>query len=229
MEEGDYVDNRKNGNWITYYNNDRVKHEITFQNNRPNGYATFYYKSGKKSEEGIWKNDRWVGEYKYYHENGNLAYEWNYNEQGKREGVQKYYHENGQLMIEGEWQDGKEAGKLVEYYANGDVKQEKYFDNGSIKPEQTQKYERVNPPYVEKKQEEQNIDVAENKPDQPAGVFDGNGYHTLKDKKGRPLRKGEFKDGFLINGEVYQYGADGKKIKTTVYKDQQVVEIIEHE
>ena len=49
--------------------------------------------NGKLSEEGLWQNNVWVGAYKYYYENGQMAYEFNYNSQGKREGPQKYYHE----------------------------------------------------------------------------------------------------------------------------------------
>ena len=51
-----------------YYNNDKVKHILTFSNNRPDGYAIFYYKNGQKREEGVWKNNKWVGDYKYYYE-----------------------------------------------------------------------------------------------------------------------------------------------------------------
>jgi antitoxin component YwqK of YwqJK toxin-antitoxin module len=227
VEEGDYVDSKKNGTWTTYYNNDRIKHELTFQNNRPNGYATFYYKNGEKSEEGVWKNNRWVGDYKYYFESGQIAYDWKYNSSGKREGVQTYYHENGQVMIEGEWNGGKESGMLKEYYANGDVKYEKHFADGVIKEDLTKKFTRVNPEYVANSQPDP---IQEVKPKDPvkAGVFDGNGNHTLKDRNGRTLRKGEFKDGFLVNGEVFQYDSNGQKLKTTVYKGGKIAEIINH-
>ena len=231
VEEGDYIDNRKNGNWIAYYSNDKVKHELTYQNNRPNGYAIFYHKNGNKSEEGIWKNNKWVGEYKYYYENGQIAYDWNYNESGKREGEQKYYHENGQLMIEGSWVGGKETGVITEYYANGDVKSKKQFNNGAFSAEQSKNFNRVNPKYdpsKENKYNNQEIKIQEKKDPVKATVFDGNGYHELKDRVGRPIRKGTFKDGFLIDGEVYQYDSAGKLIKTTKYSNGKVSEIINH-
>ena len=37
VEEGDYKDNLKEGKWLKYYNNDRVKHELTYQNDLPSG------------------------------------------------------------------------------------------------------------------------------------------------------------------------------------------------
>jgi antitoxin component YwqK of YwqJK toxin-antitoxin module len=229
VEEGDYVDNRKNGTWVTYYSNDKVKHELTYQNNRPNGFATFYYKNGNKSEEGIWKNNKWVGEYKYYYENGQMAYDWNYNESGKREGAQKYYHENGQLMIEGEWSQGKEKGVVKEYYANGDLKSERVFNDGQINADASKSFERVNPEYKEKPKPKENIQIVDNtQKQQKAGVFDGNGFHELKDRNGNVIRKGTFADGFLVDGEVYQYDSSGKLIKTTVYKEGKVSEIKEN-
>jgi antitoxin component YwqK of YwqJK toxin-antitoxin module len=131
-EEGNYLDNKKIGIWTKYYPGGIKKHELTFTNNQPNGYAKFYYKDGLLQEEGMWKDNKWVGEYRYYHENGNLFYNWVYNAQGKREGVQQYFHENGNLMIEGTWKEGSESGLLKEYYENGSVKAEKYFSVGTV-------------------------------------------------------------------------------------------------
>lgn len=132
VEEGDYLDNKKIGIWTKYYPNGVKKHELTFTNNQPNGYAKFYYKDGLLQEEGMWKDNKWVGEYRYYHENGNLFYNWVYNAQGKREGVQQYFYDNGSLMIEGTWKDGSESGLLKEYYENGSVKSEKNFTPGTV-------------------------------------------------------------------------------------------------
>ena len=84
--DGSYENNRKTGIWKTYYENGNLKSEITYVNNKADGYARIYYENGKISEEGIWKGTKWVGKYLYYHENGNKAYEWSFNENGKRTG-----------------------------------------------------------------------------------------------------------------------------------------------
>lgn len=240
VEEGRYKDNRKSGKWYFYFSNDKVKQILTYNNNRPNGYAVFYYKNGNKREEGIWKNNRWVGEYKYYYENGNLKNHWNYNENGQRTGVQKYFHENGKLMIEGEWTNGKESGYIKEYYENGAKKSERFFNDGKLEPEKTVNFE----PKPEPETTEDTATAKANesskdsdfkwgeRPDEKTTdqtPFDGNGYYELKNKNGQVVRKGEFENGYLINGEVYQYTADGKIFRTTYYKEGRVIKIHNHQ
>lgn len=256
VEEGYYKDNQKVGVWKKYYENGSLEYELTFVNNRPSGYAIFYYKNGKISEEGVWKNNRWVGEYKYYHENGKLKYEWKYDVNGKRSGEQKYYYENGQLMIIGDWKEGKESGELKEYYSNGDIRAVKFYNNGAILPDSTKKFPKPegisdNEEVIREDQEESKkgdtAPVSQFKSDtaiisvkdtitvkhaialsneQPIGFFDGNGYCKLLDKNGRVSREGEFKKGFLVNGKLYRYNAEGGLDKTIIYKEGKVVEEI---
>ena len=249
VEEGDYQDDKKSGKWVFYYNNDKIKHVLTYSANKPNGYAVFYYKNGNKREEGIWKNNRWVGEYKYYYENGNLRNEWQYNEQGKRTGVQKYYHENGQLQIEGTWNNGQEAGTITEYYDDGSLKSTRTYNNGKIDDTQTQSYQPKEKagkvekaPQAEKQPEvaqEQNNDTAEvttnvayTKPEQKKAAdtrFNGNGYNEFLNKDGKVTRKGTFENGYLMDGEVYMYTSDGELFRTTYYKGGRVVKIVNHQ
>ncbi len=258
VEDGFFKDNLRVGIWKKYYENGNLEFELTYMGNRPSGYAVFYYRNGKVSEEGVWKNNRWVGEYKYYHENGKLKYEWKYNASGKREGVQKYYYENGQLMIIGSWNEGKEAGELKTYYSNGALKSEKFFNNGDILPDSTKTYptppnlvETEEVVMDDKKDDEKtdNTSKQEEKKDSavispkdttiaiqplqtneqhPVGFFDGNGYYKLSDKNGRVSREGDFKKGFLMNGKVYRYNAEGTLEKTIVYKNGKVVEEIDN-
>ena len=74
VEEGRYVNSKKEGVWKQYYPTSVVKNEIMYKNNVPNGFSRFYYASGKISEEGTWVNNKWEGNYKYYYENGQLNY-----------------------------------------------------------------------------------------------------------------------------------------------------------
>ena len=237
VEEGHYFNDQKNGKWIHYFPNDKVKDVITYVGNRPNGYAVFYYANGNKREEGTWRNNRWVGDYKYYHENGNLASEWKYNAQGTRTGVQKYYHENGKLMIEGEWIDGKENGVIKEYYDNGELKSEKNYNNGSFDAANTKTYQRKTPAGAVTTTANNDAEPVKKtvttedtpKDEYKQGEFDGNGMFQLKDRHGRVVRQGLFVDGFLKDGKVFQYSADGKLFKTTIYKGGKVTSVITHQ
>ncbi|MCC7051015.1 MAG: toxin-antitoxin system YwqK family antitoxin [Bacteroidia bacterium] len=132
VEEGAFKDSKKSGMWKQFFASGKIKNEITYANNRPNGYARMYFENGNIMEEGMWDNNRWVGTYKQYYESGKVYYDWNYNNQGKREGEQKYYYESGKTMIEGNWKEGKENGSVKEYYENGTLKAERVFNDGSI-------------------------------------------------------------------------------------------------
>lgn len=228
--EGVYENNRKTGMWKSYYKNGKLKSEITYVNNRPDGYAKLYYENGKLSEEGLWKGTKWVGQYKYYHENGNKAYEWNFNEEGKRAGVQKYFHENGKLRIQGDWIDGKENGIITEYDTNGNIRSEKVFAEGAFN-ESSSKFYAQKKVVVEDIPEDTNATVSKNQSDSNQTqtsyqAFDGNGFFKLYNAMKKLDREGEFRSGKLINGKKYYYNPDGKLIKTEVYVNGRVSEVI---
>ena len=231
-KEGMYINNRKNGVWKTYYPNGVLKSEITYVNNRPNGYARIYYKNGKLSEEGYWKGTKWVGQYNYYYENGNKAYEWTFNEQGKRSGKQKYYYESGKLRIEGEWQDGKENGVIKEYFEDGSIKSEKLFADGSFNAGSSKFYAQKKVT-VEDIPDDTNATVSHKHTtgaEQTSyELFNGNGYHKFYNAHKQVVREGEFRNGRLINGKRYYYTSEGKLIKTVIYENGRIVKTIRNE
>ena len=61
IEEGSYVNNKKNGVWKEYFCNGNFKNTLTFANGRPDGYAKMFYENGNLKEEGTWKINKWVG------------------------------------------------------------------------------------------------------------------------------------------------------------------------
>jgi antitoxin component YwqK of YwqJK toxin-antitoxin module len=223
VEEGKFLDSKKEGLWKEYFANGNVKNKITFKANRPNGYAIIYHENGKVSEEGLWKGNRWVGNYKLYYENGQVQQEFKFNETGKREGPQKYYHENGQLMIEGTWgPDGKESGIIKEYYENGDLRAEKNFNGGTLDPATSKTYD-PKKPIVEASSEpvvpKIVVDKEKEKPNIPTQLFNGEGKWTLYNKNKQISKDGEFSKGRLVDGKVYNYTDDGILVRIAVYKD----------
>ena len=225
VEEGKYLDNKKEGIWKEFFPNNNLKNKLTFENNRPNGYAIMYHENGKISEEGLWKNNRWVGSYKLYYDNGQVAQEFKFNTSGKREGPQKYYYENGELMIEGDWKEGKEGGIIKEYYENGDLKAEKNFNDGNIDPATTKTYEPKTPIKEEvveiaKVVESPKVVVkVDEKPNMPNMVFNGEGYWKLYNKNKQVSKDGVFKKGRLMDGKVYFYTDNGILTRVAIYKD----------
>lgn len=224
-EEGYYADDKKVGLWKKYYPEGKIKSEITYVLGKPDGYARFYYQNGNVSEEGHWKGNKWIGDYKYYHENGNPAYEWVYNDGGKRTGVQKYYYESGKIMIEGEWKDGKEAGVITEYYESGKVKSKKSFNNGKLDETSVKTY----PAHESGNQHEasnnntNNTETTENNTE-PVVEFNGEGYHKLY-KNGKLEYDGTWKNFVFVEGKRYFY-ENGKLTMIKVYRDERVIDII---
>lgn len=231
VEEGMYMDNKKVGLWKKYFPNGKIKQELTFANNTPNGPAKFYYESGRLQEEGMWRDKKWVGNYKYYHENGVLFYDWEFNDNGKREGQQKYYYANGMPMYEGEWRDGKEAGLLKEYYENGSMKAEKYFSEGKLDPANSKNFELGNA--VERKK----APVGPIQPDPAAmkvikdegpkeisSIPDGQFTTYYKGDRSKIEKKGTFKNRMLVEGEHNIYDASGTLTKTNIIKGGKVIE-----
>jgi len=221
VEEGNYKDNRKTGEWTKYFPSGEIQNQITFSNNRPNGPYKIFYPSGQVQEEGVWKNNRNVGSFKRFHENGHIQQEFNFTSTGKRDGSQKYYHENGQLMIEGNWAGGKEAGEVVEYYANGEVKSKKYFNNGIIDEGKTKTFEPKTEVVEVKETTNKDVKIANVQKDVKPnlGYFNGTGEATLYNKNKQISQKGYFKNGRLINGKWYKYNSDGILQSVEIYKN----------
>src|SRR3989338_2541016 len=75
VEEGKYVDDRKEGIWIKYHNDGvtpKLKGE--YENNRPKGNYTKYHQNGKVKEVGNFEKNQYHDSLKRFHENGQLEY-----------------------------------------------------------------------------------------------------------------------------------------------------------
>jgi hypothetical protein len=250
VEEGSFKDSQRFGLWKQFFPSGKLKNEITYANNRPSGYAKMYFENGNIMEEGVWENNRWVGTYKQYYESGKVYYDWNYNNQGKREGDQKYYHENGKVMIEGNWQDGKENGTIKEYYDNGALKAEKVFNGGSIDLAASKEYsdkgtheahghpKEDHKAVSDSKKEPAKAEVAKNSEESKTtsdntkkvssnlgvGIV-ADGYNKLYNSKKLVDKEGIFKEGKLWDGKQYEYnGVEISKIK--VYKSGKLDNVI---
>jgi antitoxin component YwqK of YwqJK toxin-antitoxin module len=235
VEEGQYINNRKEGIWKAYHNNGKLKSEITYVSGRPNGFSKFYYKSGLPNEEGTWVNGKWDGNYKFYYENGQLSYDWNY-VNGKREGVQLYLHENGNKMYEGAWKDGQENGELKEYNRDGQLIAIKVFKPGgkmdtiaskTFKPMAGEKGAGVVAPTSNEKPKGSVESVIEEDTERAWLGYKESGFHKVKSKGGYLIREGVFDNGNFMTGKAYKY-VGGKLAKTIIYKNGKAIEVVEN-
>lgn len=221
VEEGEYVDNKRNGLWKKYYPNGKIRSEITYKNNHPRGLYTTYYENGVKEEYGDWQGNRNVGEFKRFHRNGTLAQEFTFNEFGKRDGIQHYYFENGQLQMTAEIDNGTAHGEMKVYYSDGQLRKEKMIVNGHVDHSTVKEYEARSRSLA--KEETPALPVQETVPAEPdrpnMGEFKENGFNTLYNRSQQITQVGEFKEGRLHSGKWHRYDEDGLLKKVEVYQN----------
>jgi antitoxin component YwqK of YwqJK toxin-antitoxin module len=209
VEKGKYVNNKKEGMWVRNYPNGNPKHEITFKSGVANGPAKFYFEDGKVWESGTWVIDHWVGNYEMYHANGQKAYDWFYNNTGKRTGTQNYYHENGKLKYSGNWENGKTIGNLKVYDEKGTLVAERVYEDGKFE-----------------KSVGQVAGVADRTPSQTLSQFTGTGEHTIYSLSGQIEKAGYFENGQLMDGYQLVYDQDGKATTKLVFEKGNLVKSV---
>lgn len=221
IEEGPYVDDRKEGTWIKYHNDGvtpKLKGE--FHNNRPDGEYVKLYPNGKVREMGTFSRSLYKDSLKRFHENGVVEYEAKFNESGKEQGKVKYYYPNGQVEFEYESSNGVTTGKAVRYFENGDIKEILFYDeSGSVAKREER--EMISPavkvadPSASK---EAAPKIAPN-PKTKGVKFQANGYNKVYNANDEIWQDGNFKNGQLWDGKVYEYDRDGILLKVKVYKN----------
>ena len=85
---------------------------------------TKYYKNGNLKWQFTEDTDNW------WYKNGQLEDEYNYNKEGKLDGIQKHWYKNGQLWYEESYKNGKRDGLTKEWYENGQLAVEKNYKDG---------------------------------------------------------------------------------------------------
>lgn len=119
LEEGNYVDDKKDGIWIDNYSSGELYSKMNYINDEKEGTGNFYYKSGAVSQEGKYVKGKKSGVWVNYEENGKIASEINYVDD-RMEGEAKYY-EKGKLVCEGKHNKGIRIFNWTFYYPNGKV------------------------------------------------------------------------------------------------------------
>ncbi len=146
--EGRYLNNRKTGKWIEYYVNGNIKIIAIYNNGKPDGQLTCYRENGKISESGTWRNNRWINKYFLYSYNDNIQHEFNFNENGKREGKQLVYYEDGKLHYECYFKNGIEINDSCLVYAkDGKLEEPKVLDNYDEMGRELYQYRYINKTY----------------------------------------------------------------------------------
>lgn len=212
-EEGEYIDDRKEGEWTKYYEDGKsIKLIGCYVNNKPRGNYQKFWPDGKLREIGCYDKNKNYDSLKRWYENGQLEYEAWFNENGKEHGTVRYYHPNGNIEFNYFAIDGI-PNNSFKYDPNG----KPIFENEGpiggcggpiIEPRVTPlSNEAGGPP-----------PVLPNEPKTNGRTFDPNAYNKIYNEDGEIWQDGTFKDGALWDGKVYVYDRDGILLKVKVFK-----------
>ncbi len=216
-EEGTFISGRKEGTWKRYYPDGKtVEIEAAYKNNRPTGGYTKYYKNGIIQEKGSLVLNQYKDSLSRYYPNGTLEYSGNFNQTGKEQGKIRYFYDNGNLEYEYEAFNGAPTGKATRYFENGKIKEEiSYSTNGSISSS------------VKTESGTTSISAPSKTaikapslgtPRTRGKTFLPNGYNKCYTPNDEIWQDGQFKNGQLWEGKVYEYDKDGILIKVKIYK-----------
>ncbi|MBU2020114.1 MAG: hypothetical protein KJ941_10765 [Bacteroidetes bacterium] len=219
FEEGPYKDDRKEGVWIKYHNDGSTPRlKGTYVNNRPQGYYVKIHPNGNIKEIGTFERNAYRDSLKRFHENGILEYEAKFTNDGKENGVVKYYYPNGQLEFEYISVSGKPQGKATRFYENGDVKEViVYGTDGKLVSSEQKDMVRPSVNVEDPGASKEKAPVVQ-RPRTKGAKFALNGYNKVYNQNDEIWQDGEFRNGQLWDGKVYEYDEDGILLRVKVFK-----------
>jgi len=147
---------KKEGKYIKYFDNNKMKYEGQFRNDIPYGLFKHYYKTGQLKAEVRFSDDGIIARNTSYYKNGKVMAQGKYINQKKdsiwnyyldedtltlisyetyKKGVLNgesvtYYPESGEIAEVIEYKDGKKHGKLIKYFPDGVLMTKSYYENG---------------------------------------------------------------------------------------------------
>lgn len=220
VEEGNYVNGRKEGTWTKFFPDGGVQLKGTYNNNRPQGSYTRYYPNGKIAEQGDFQATGYKGLLLRYHENGQLAYRANFNNQGQESGKVSYYHPNGKLALSYTVKNGQVQGQVARYNTSGQLQ-----NSFVVGPEgKIGALQKANSPQITPAPKPAAVASSIVYPPRLSNPktkglrFIPNGYNKVYNDNDEIWMDGEFKNGQLYDGKVYDYDQDGILQKVRIYK-----------
>lgn len=219
VEEGRYVDSRKEGTWIRYHQDGKTPKIIgNYQNNRPVGQFKKFDESGLLIEKGTFSKTIFCDSLIKWYSNGQLKYVAFFNNEGHEQGQVTYYYENGVIELTYFAENGIPKNE-IHFTQNGDTLQQyKRSDRVFWTDAEKEKYE-PSSSWVNAKKHNQKPPFADpTSLNSEKKILSPNSYNTLLNADKEKWQEGTFKDGQLWDGKVYIYDRDGILLKVEVYK-----------
>lgn len=127
---GTLVDNKKQGEWKTYYSNGRLLKIENFVNDTLDGKQTIYSDNGNVYTSTTYRMGIQTDSFLHYFSNGKVnVQEWA-DSNGRKQGLFKVFYENGELSQIGYFKDNHLDDSVKTFYKNGNPKTLEYYKNG---------------------------------------------------------------------------------------------------
>ena len=225
VEEGRYVNNRKEGTWIKYHEDGKTpKLKGFYVNNRPSGSYEKYYANGSIRQKGCFVHGK---------SNESDCVELNFYESGQIEqkktfdSTHMYFRSGGLAALTTADKIDADKKMTVRYFEfpSNTVMDTLYEINGhytavvreSIKSDFSSQPE-MPTQSVPKGKSDEFAPMIRN-PRTKGKAFDPNSYNKVYDENDQFLQIGDFKAGRLWDGKLYIYDADGILLKVKVFKE----------
>ncbi len=120
---------RRQGKWIEYFDNGKVRFEGQFKDDFPTGEFVYYDESGAVKVRNNYSSDGSVAESVMYSDSGVVVAQGNYKNK-RKDGLWRFFSEkDGSLILEENYLNGLQNGKSLAY-SNGMVIEEVNYRNG---------------------------------------------------------------------------------------------------
>ncbi|HTQ37804.1 MAG TPA: toxin-antitoxin system YwqK family antitoxin [Pirellulales bacterium] len=163
LEEGNYVDGKKDGAWHMWYPNGQEAKVENYIDGQLDGHWTLFTDKGVQQSEVSYKAGQRDGRWIVYGEDGKQIREqtdyrdgkpdgtsiaWNADgkktsemhfERGQLNGTQTQWFPNGQMSKQVEFKDGKLNGKLIQWNDKGEKLLEQDYADGQVQKQQPAK------------------------------------------------------------------------------------------
>lgn len=129
LQEGNYVEGKKNGAWKMYYPNGNKRELSHYEMGEKEGVFKSWYADGQPEISGEFHDDKYEGPYKEWYLNGQLKKEGEYL-YGAHIGQWFWWYENGQMREKGIFDLGVKNGSFEGWFENGQLEYTGNFHKG---------------------------------------------------------------------------------------------------
>jgi antitoxin component YwqK of YwqJK toxin-antitoxin module len=131
-EEVEYIDNKRNGRSIKYYDNGNVKEECSMIDNILDGEYKSYYDNGQLKKTFKYRRGKRYGVYQSYYDNGTSKELLNYSDDDNLHGLHLKYNVNGAIIENTNYRNNKKDGQSIKWNDRGKPYKIIDYKNGDI-------------------------------------------------------------------------------------------------